>query len=254
MPHALPRLLRQAATRLLLPALLLTGSVAVAQKASPVEPHFVGGPDSLRALLSRAQRQANPALRGQLFLKLSLNKQGTPERITYLTPTETADRALARNKEAQVVVTKLLSQLPPWQLDPANLDSKVATTVILPVTFGPVAGPSPLLYSDEKPIFPVSTDARAPRDSSPYLVFVQRQFRYPAEDLRNRMQGTAYGYFEVSETGAVENRRVIGSLSPTTDAELLRVLQTLPNATTPPRQQGRPVRVAYVVPINLSIM
>ena len=240
--------------RLLLPALLLTGSVAVAQKSPVAEPRFVGGPDSLRALLGRVQRQANPTLQGQLFLKLSLNKQGTPEKITYLTPVETADRALARTKEAQALVSQLLSQLPPWQLDPANLDSKVATTVILPVTFGPVAGPLPLLYSDEKPIFPVPTDARAPRDSSPYLMFVQRQFRYPVEDLRNRVQGTVYGYFEVSETGAVENRRVIGSLSPTTNAELLRVLRTLPNATTPPRQQGRPVRVSYVVPINLNIM
>jgi outer membrane biosynthesis protein TonB len=83
--------------------------------------------------------------------------------------------------------------------------------------------------------------------------FLQRQFRYPAIDLRNQVEGTSYGYFEVSETGAVENRRVVGSLTPSVDAEVLRTLNTIPNATTPPRQQGRPVRVAYVVPVNLKI-
>ena len=67
------------------------------------------------------------------------------------------------------------------------------------------------------------------------------------------MQGTVYLYYEVSETGAIEQRRVVGSLSPSTDAEALRSLRSLPNATTPPRHQGRPVRVAYIAPINLSI-
>ncbi|RZK54484.1 MAG: hypothetical protein EOO59_11405 [Hymenobacter sp.] len=254
MRHFLPRLLRPATAPLLL-ALLLAASAAWGQKTPTTEPHFAGGPDSLRALLGRVQQQASPALRGQLFLKLSLNKDGQPTKSTYLTPATVADRQLTRNKEAQAAAQSLLGQLPPWQLDPtASPDSKVATTVVLPLTFGPMAGPVPLLYSEQKPVFPLPTDERAPRDSSPYLVFLQRQFRYPPDDLRNRVQGTAYGYFEVSEAGAVEQRRVVGSLSPTIDAELLRVLQTLPNATAPPRHQGRPVRVAYLVPINLHIM
>jgi cobalamin biosynthesis Mg chelatase CobN len=47
---------------------------------------------------------------------------------------------------------------------------------------------------------------------------------------------------------------VVGSLSSSIDAELRRALNALPNALAPPRHQGRPVRVAYVVPINLRIM
>lgn len=77
--------------------------------------------------------------------------------------------------------------------------------------------------------------------------------RYPAKDLRNQVQGVVYAYFEVSETGAVEQRRIVGTVSPTFDAEVLRVLQTLPDARTPPRQAGYPVRVAYVLPLNFRI-
>lgn len=241
-------------TPLLLSALLLTGRGAWAQNTPTSEPHFVSGPDSLRALLGRVQQQASPELRGQLFLKLDLNKDGVPSKASYVLPASAAELALARNKEAQASTQKLLSQLPPWQLgtDPNNT---AAPTVILPLTFGPATAPLPLLYSDEKPVFPFTSTSRVSRGAATTtpLDYIQRNFRYPAEDLRNGVQGTVYLYYEVSETGAIEQRRVVGSLSPSTDAEALRSLRSLPNATTPPRHQGRPVRVAYIAPINLSI-
>ena len=237
----------------LVSVLLLAGPTAWAQETPAGEPRFVSGPDSLRALLSRVQQQAKPELRGQLFLKLDLNKDGVPSKASYIVFDSAPARALARDKDAQASAQKLLSQLPPWQLDP-DPANKVAPTVILPLTFGPVGAP-PLLYSDEKPVFPFATNPRVPRGAANAAIdYIQRNFRYPAQDLRNGVQGTVYLYYEVSETGAIEQRRVVGSLSYSIDAEALRVLQTLPNATTPPRHQGRPVRVAYVAPINLRIM
>ncbi len=251
------------AASLLLPGLLLLASpVAVAQKPTIVppasEPHFAGGPDSLRALLGRAQRQASPTLQGRVFLLLKLNREGVPTEVSLLRPPAAADQALANSAEVRAIGEQLARRLSPWQLDPTLLstDDKFALTVALPLTFGPATGPQPLPYSDEKPTFPLPVDFK-PYRSNPasytFRNFLQRQFRYPAIDLRNQVEGTAYGYFEVSETGAVENRRIVGSLSPTVDAEILRNLNTIPNATTPPRQQGQPVRVAYVVPVNLII-
>jgi TonB family protein len=237
----------------LVSALMLAGPTARAQETPASEPRFVSGPDSLRALLGRVQQQANPELRGQLFLKLDLNKDGVPSKAYYIVSESAPAWALARNKDAQASAQKLLSQLPPWQLAPGPA-TEIAPSVVLPLTFGPVAAPLPLLYSDEKPVFPFATSSRVPRGADVALNYIQRNFRYPAQDLRNGVQGTVYLYYEVSETGAIEQRRVVGSLSYSIDAEALRVLQTLPNATTPPRHQGRPVRVAYVAPINLRIM
>ena len=246
--------LLQPVAPVLVSVLLLAGPTAWAQETPAGEPRFVSGPDSLRALLSRVQQQAKPELRGQLFLKLDLNKDGVPSKASYIVFDSAPARALARDKDAQASAQELLSQLPPWQLDP-DPANKVAPTVILPLTFGPVGAPLPLLYSDEKPVFPFATNPRVPRGAANAAIdYIQRNFRYPAQDLRNGVQGTVYLYYEVSETGAIEQRRVVGSLSYSIDAEALRVLQTLPNATTPPRYQGRPVRVAYVAPINLRIM
>ncbi|RZK57221.1 MAG: TonB family protein [Hymenobacter sp.] len=269
MPWSISRLVPRAAAHLLLPTLLLAGPVAHAQKAPAtmmlletgppnaryVVPHFASGPDSLRALLSRVQRQASPALTGELFLYLELNKAGRPANAYYLRPPARPATLVARSKEAKDLANQLVAQLPAWQLAPEAAGTPDAT-IVLPLYFGSSA-PAPLLYSDEKPVFPVPAAYSLPRGTQqPYNVkdFLQRQVRYPAEDIRNQVQGTVYAYFEVSETGAIEQRRIVGSLSPSLDAEVLRVLQSLPAALTPPRHQGRPVRVAYVLPLNFRVV
>jgi protein TonB len=254
-------LLRHAATRLVLPALLLAAPAALAQTTAPAAPtglnpytgpRFGGGPDSLQAMLRRAVASVSPALTGQLFVRVELNKNGQATRCYVLMPSDRAGTALTRSKEVKAIIQQLPTLLGTWQLGTSSANDQSDSSIILPLYFGPQPAPIPLAYSDENPAF---VSIAATKNSPPVNVvkLIQRQFRYPAEDLRNRVQGTAYGYYEVSETGAVENRRIISGLSPTVDAELLYALNTLPDARTPPRQQGRPVRVAYVVPINLRI-
>lgn len=251
------------ATLLLLPAGLLVAPAALAQASTPTAtapaglnpytgPRFPGGPDSLQAILRRVLRPASPTLTGQLFMRLELNKNGQPEQYMLLTPPDRAGAQLARTKEVKAIVQQLPAILGPWQLGSSTNRAQPGNSIVLPLYFGPPSASLPLPYSEEEPVFfSLAPKKNAPRMSA--LDFLQRQFRYPAEDLRNQVQGTAYGYFEVSETGAVENRRIVSGLSYSIDAELLRVLNTLPDALAPPRQQGRPVRVAYVVPVNLKI-
>jgi protein TonB len=259
---------KQAATIFWALALSLTAFVSQAQK-SPVTltmalvgsdptltaytgPRYPGGPDSLRAVLARQLRLGSPALVGQVFLHLEFDKAGTVQKGYLLTPPRaTPAAALAYTKEVQALASQLGQRLVPWQPGPGAPDQYKATlnTVTLPLTFGPTPAAPALLYSDENPTFP------AGRGDQHFGVtgFLQKQIRYPAEDLRNNVQGVVYAYFEVSETGAVEQRRIVGTVSPTLDAEVLRVLQLLPDARTPPRLAGRPVRVAYVLPLNFKI-
>jgi protein TonB len=215
-------------------------------------PRFAGGPDSLRATLRRAIGPTNSTLAGHLFVRLELNKNGQPDRCYLLPPPDRAGIAMARSKEVKALVQQLPTLLGQWQLGTGTTNVQPGNSIVLPLDFGLLPSPLPLLYSDENPVF-FSLGAKKNSSPTSTLDFVQRQFRYPVEDLRNGVQGTAYAYYEVSETGAVEQRRVVGSLSPSIDAEVLRVLTTLPAALAPPRHQGRPVRVAYVMPVNLRI-
>lgn len=116
-------------------------------------------------------------------------------------------------------------------------------------------GPLPLLYSDEKPVFPVPAGPSLPRQVSNLTTWrpsCSSSFATRPKTSAIRCRASRTSIFEVSETGAVEQRRSAGSLSPTFDKEVLRVLQALPPAVAPPRHQGQPVRVAYLVPINLK--
>jgi len=252
------------ATLLLLPAGLLASPAALAQSPVPTVktpaglnpytgPRFPGGPDSLRAMLRRAAAMAGPALKGQLFVRLEFSQNGQPERCSLLPPPDRAGAELARSKEIQAMVQQLPAKLGQWQPGTGTDRAQPGNSIVLLLAFGPQAAPVALPYSDENPAFISLTDKNT-TTLQRAINFLQRQFRYPAEDLRNQVQGTVYGYFEVSETGAVENRRVAGSLTPSIDAELLRVLNTLPDALAPPRQQGRPARVAYVLPVSLRIL
>lgn len=185
-------------------------------------------------------------------MRLELNNNGQPAQYTLLTPPDRASAQLARAKEVKAAMQQLPAKLGSWQLGTGTYHAQPSNSIILPLYFGLLPASVPLPYSEEEPaFFSLMPKKDAPRLSA--VNFLQRQFRYPAQDLRSQIQGTVYGYFEVSETGAVENRRIISGLSSSIDAELLRVLTLLPDALTPPRQQGRPVRVAYVVPVDLRI-
>lgn len=257
-------------------ALWLGGRVAQAQPAAPPPnmalmgtdparaeypgPAYPGGPDSLRAAVRRHLRRASPDLVGQLFLHLDLAADGRSRRAFFLAPPPGSPNiALYINPEAQNLTQQLVQRLHPWLL-PSGLAERGPggeVSVTIPLDFGPAPTPTVLAYSDVNPTFSVVPLPRFgySRGAVPRSLqdFMYAQIRYPEEDFRRQRQGTVYAYFEVSETGRVEQRRIVGTLSPTFDAEVLRVLNRLPSALTPPRQQGRPVRVGYVLPLHFRL-
>jgi protein TonB len=264
-----PSLARQLAPAFLLLGLSLLGSPRAHAQATPTSsakptggvfpgPYFPGGPDSLRALVSRTQLKANPILNIPLFLKVDLNKSGVVSRAYYLQPATSQGKKLAHSKEAQAFAGQLTSQLPAFQpeIESPQSTKAASSSLTIPLTFGSGKASTALLYSEEYPVFPLpATTGRLSYHPMGYVIdYLSRQVRYPAEDIRSRTEGVVYAYFEVSETGAIEKRTIAGSVSPSLDAEVLRVLQTLPTATTPPRQAGKPVRVAYVLPLNFTVL
>jgi len=259
--------------RLLAPVLLLLAMRAWAQPIAPPPnmallgrdpaatayqgPRYPGGPDSLRATIRRHLRRASPGLQGTLFLHLELDSLGF-SRAAYFLPPPAGSPAIALylNPEVQNLAQQLVQQLRPWQLRQwvrTGIPHPL-TSVTLPLYFGPEPTPVALAYGDELPTFsvvplPVLGHSRGTVPSS-LAEFMGRQARYPPDDQLRRRQGTVFAYFEVSETGKLENQAIIGTVSPTLDAEVLRVLRRLSSALTPPRYQGQPARVFYVIPMS----
>lgn len=219
---------------------------------------FPGGPDSLRATLGRLTQAVKPTQSGQVFMFLMFDKRLRTRKPHFLTPPAgTPAAALVQSPEVVALGRKLNQLLPSWEPGPgeAGRITKQATAAIIPLSFG-AASVAPLLYSDDNPTFPLQTitDAQGQPMPAPNLMyFLQSQIRYPQAALLNREHGRVYAYFEVSETGEIEHTHVVGSAGPTLDAEVQRVMQLIPRALTPARQQGRPVRIFCIQPFTFKI-
>jgi protein TonB len=81
---------------------------------------------------------------------------------------------------------------------------------------------------------------------------IQANVRYPAVALRNNTQGRVFVTFSVSESGHVEDARIVKGVSPELDAATLDAVQRL-GTFVPGQLDGRTVPVSFTVPITYSI-
>jgi len=66
------------------------------------------------------------------------------------------------------------------------------------------------------------------------------------------MSGKVFVGFVIDTKGKVSNVKLLRGVSPALDNEAIRVVKSMPD-WTPGRQNGRPVRVSYQVPVNFTL-
>ncbi len=83
--------------------------------------------------------------------------------------------------------------------------------------------------------------------------FLSENVKYPAIAKENRIQGRVICQFIINKDGSITDVEVVRSGGdPSLDKEAVRVLKAMPN-WIPCRQQGKPVRVKYTVPVNFRL-
>ncbi len=97
---------------------------------------------------------------------------------------------------------------------------------------------------EDKPVFPGGDNA--------LLRYISENTRYPQKAKESGIQGRVFVQFVIDKTGKVTDVRIARSVSPELDEEAKRVVSTLPK-WTPGKQQGKPVPVTYIVPINFRL-
>ena len=99
-------------------------------------------------------------------------------------------------------------------------------------------------YVEQMPIFP-GGEAALQR-------YILDHFKYPQVSLEDGVQGTAMVRFVVNENGSVGEVQILKGLDSYCDKEIKRVISALPRFT-PGRQQGKPVKVWFQIPVRLTI-
>lgn len=97
----------------------------------------------------------------------------------------------------------------------------------------------------------VETMPEYPGGIDSLLTFIRKNLKYPAEDKENGVLGIVLAEFVVEKDGSVSNIKIVVSLSPACDAEVVRVLSLMPK-WVPGTAKGNPVRVYYRIPIRFE--
>lgn len=82
--------------------------------------------------------------------------------------------------------------------------------------------------------------------------YVASSIKYPAEAEKAGIQGRVHTAFIVEKNGCVTGARAMTSVDPQLDAEALRIIRNMPK-WSPGMQDGKPVRVKYLVPVTFRL-
>lgn len=103
--------------------------------------------------------------------------------------------------------------------------------------------------SDPNSIFKtVETMPKFPGGTAGLMKYLARTIKYPVIAQKNKEQGRVIIQMVVDKDGSISNIKVLRSISPSLDAEAVRVVSTMPK-WEPGLQGGQPVAVEYTLPI-----
>lgn len=102
----------------------------------------------------------------------------------------------------------------------------------------------PVIFAKEMPEFPGGEQA--------LLEYIGKNIKYPEEAIMNNIQGKVTLKFVVNTDGSVNRIELLRGVDPLLDQEAIRVVGTLPKFK-PGKQNGIPVRVWFMVPVNFQL-
>ena len=124
----------------------------------------------------------------------------------------------------------------------ANVQKKVVKTT--KVTKKTSATDKVYEVCEQMPIFPGGDAAM--------MKYLSENVKYPALAIKAQEQGRVVVSFTVEKDGAISDVKVARSVTPSLDAEAVRVVKAMPK-WTPGKQDGQLVRVRYNVPVSFRL-
>jgi len=105
---------------------------------------------------------------------------------------------------------------------------------------------------DKKIFEVVETPPEFPGGIDALMKFMAENIKYPAEAVKNKIEGKVILKFVVDDTGKVTDIEVARSVAPMLDAEAIRVVGLMPR-WEPGKQKGIPVNVRFALPVAFKL-
>jgi protein TonB len=78
--------------------------------------------------------------------------------------------------------------------------------------------------------------------------YIAGNIKYPEQAIKDSIMGKVFISFVIDTAGRVEEAKVVRGVHPLLDNESLRVIRSMP-AWIPGKEKGKPVKVAYTIPV-----
>lgn len=125
-----------------------------------------------------------------------------------------------------------------------TLKGKPQTTVIV----GDKNNPD----NEEEPYTAVEQMPQFPGGPSELMKYISANLRYPEDAKRDKTEGRVIARFTVKKDGSIGDVNIVRGVSPSLDAEAVRVLSDMPK-WEPGMQNGKAVATLYTVPVMFKL-
>lgn len=119
-----------------------------------------------------------------------------------------------------------------------------------PTGIEPGIGPGPV--GDNRPPDVYVFVEQMPQASFDMNDYLAKNIRYPPEAKKNEVQGRVIVKFIVNEDGSITDEKVVRGIGAGCDEEAVRVIRNMPK-WKPGKQNGKPVKVYYTLPITFRL-
>lgn len=122
--------------------------------------------------------------------------------------------------------------------------SQNATDSINQNTISSIDEVFPFSKTDIMPEYPGGEEAR--------MLFLNKNLKYPSSARNKSITGTVYASFIVEKDGSITNVKILRSIDPDCDAEVIRIINLFPK-WIPGKVKGEVVRVSLNMPFKFAM-
>ena len=221
-------------------------------------PQYPGGEKAMMEYVAKnvkyPQEAKDKDIAGRVFVGFVVEKDGSISNVKVL-------RGIGGGCDEEAV--RVISSMPKWK--PGIKDGKpVRVSYMMPLNFklteGQPAKPAtkadaskPDMKPDKNGVYQIVEEMpQYPGGEKALIKYVSDNITYPQEAKDKEIQGRVFASFIVEKDGSVNEVKVMRGIGGGCDEEAVRVIKGMPK-WKPGKQEGKPVRVSYMMPINFKL-
>ena len=221
-------------------------------------PEFPGGVEAMMHYVANnvkyPQEARDKNISGRVFVSFVIEKDGSVNEVKVM-------RGIGGGCDEEAV--RVVKNMPKWK--PGMQKGKpVRVSYMMPLNFKLTEGqPNPSLGEarvskveskpDKNGVYQIVEEMpQYPGGEAAMMEYVAKNVVYPKEALDKEISGRVFVSFIVEKDGSVNEVKVMKGVGGGCDEEAVRVVKAMPK-WKPGKQEGKPVRVSYMMPITFKL-